>query len=227
MALNDWPNETKSFDFIELYTGQAKTKVVRLETCWWSASTPFGTIKTKGTCPRESWLVTDVPMVRNKHVEFSLPSKIEIGRTTQEFSYDLPTVTQRDNRKDFEHSKADVERIKRELDVGKVAIAAQQVALLDEDTKKALDRIEKDTLTTFNQNTASQTAMFAQKRAELVATRDQARAAYSSAKTPMARTLPSSKHSRSSTRRRQGSSTPAQQAPPDFYGTITAYPKSK
>jgi hypothetical protein len=39
-----------------------------------------------------------------------VPSKIEIGHKTQEFSYDLPTVTQRDNRTDFEHAKADVER---------------------------------------------------------------------------------------------------------------------
>jgi hypothetical protein len=173
-------NETKSFDFVEVYTGQLKTKVPRLETCWWTV----GPIKTKGTCVRDGWVVTDVPMVRNKHVEFSLPSKVEIGHKTQEFSYDLPTVTQRDNRTDFEHAKADVERIKRELDAGKAAIADKQAALLDEDIKKALDGIEKDTLAAFDQNVASQTAMFAQKRAELIATRDQARAAYASAKDP-------------------------------------------
>jgi hypothetical protein len=173
-------NETKSFDFVEVYTGQLKTKVPRLETCWWTV----GPIKTKGTCVRDGWLVTDVPMFRNKRVEFLLPSKIEIGHKTQEFSYDLPTVTERDNRTDFEHAKADVERIKRELDAGKAAIANKQAALLDEDIKKALDGIEKDTLAAFDQNLASQTAMFAQKRADLIATRDQARAAYSSAKDP-------------------------------------------
>jgi hypothetical protein len=175
-------NETKSFDFVEVYTGQLKTKVIRMETCWWTAG--WLGIKTKGTCPRESWLVTDVPMVRNKHIEFSLPSKIEVGHKTQEFSYDLPTVTQRDNRTDFEHAKADVERIKRELDAGKAAIADKQAASLDEDIRKALDGIEKDTLAAFDQNAAAQTAAWAQKRAELIATRDQARAAYASAQDP-------------------------------------------
>lgn len=178
-------NQIKSFDFVEVYTGQLKTKVPRWESCWWSTKLPFGgEIKTKGTCMRDSWLVTDVPMLRNKHVEFSLPSSIEIGHSTQEFSYDLPTVTERGNRTDFEHAKADVERIKRELDTGKFAIANKQGSLLDEDIKKAIDGIEKDTLAAFDQNVASQTAMFAQKRADLVAARDQARAAYSSAKDP-------------------------------------------
>jgi hypothetical protein len=177
-------NETKSFDFVEVYTGQLKTKVPRLETCWWTVHAGFIDIKTKGTCVRDGWLVTDVPMFRNKHVEFSLPSSIEIGHKTQEFSYDLPTVTERDNRADFEHAKADVERIQRELNAGKAAIANNQAALMDEDIKKAIDAIEKDTLGAVDQNVASQTAMFAQKRAELVAARDQARAAYSSAKDP-------------------------------------------
>jgi hypothetical protein len=175
-------NTTKSFDFVEAYTGQLKTKVIRMEVCWWTAG--WLGIKTKGACPRESWLVTDVPMFRNKHVEFSLPSKIEIGHKTQEFSYDSPTVTQRDNRTDFEHAKAEVERVKRELDAGKAAIADKHASLLDEDIKKALDGIEKDTLAAFDENVASQTAMFAQKRAELNASRDQARAAYASAKDP-------------------------------------------
>jgi hypothetical protein len=173
-------NETKSFDFVEAYTGQLKTKVPRLETCWWKV----GPLKTKGTCVRDGWLVTDVPMFRNKHVEFSLPSAIEIRHKTQEFSYDLPTVTLRDNRTDFEHAKADVERIKRELDAGKAAVAEKQTALLDQDIKKAFDGIEKDTLAAFDQNVASQIGAFAQKRAELIAARDQARAAYSSAKDP-------------------------------------------
>jgi hypothetical protein len=173
-------NEIKSFDFVEVYTGQLKTKVPRLETCWWT----IGPIKTKGVCVRDGWLVTDIPMFRNKRVEFSLPSAIEVGLKTQEFSYDLPTVTERDNRRDFEHAKADVERIGRELDAGKAAIAVKQAALLDEDIKKDLDDIEKDTLAAFDQNVASETAVFAQKRAELIATRDQARAAYSSAKDP-------------------------------------------
>jgi hypothetical protein len=178
-------NETKSFDFVEVYTGQLKTKVPRLESCMWKMDLPFGgKIETKGTCLRDSWLITDVPMLRNKHVEFSLPSKVEIGHQTQEFSYDLPTVTERDNRRDFEHAKADVERIKRELDAGKAAIAETQTALLYEDIKEALDGIEKDTLATFDRNVASQKAMFAQKRSELIATRDQARAAYAAAKDP-------------------------------------------
>jgi hypothetical protein len=177
-------NETKSFDFVEVYTGQLKTKVPRLETCWWTVHAGFIDIKTKGSCVRDGWLVTDVPMFRNKHVEFSLPSSVEIGHKTQEFSYDLPSGTQRDNRTDFEHAKADVERIKRELDAGKAAIASKQDALLNEDIKKVIDGIEKDTLAVFDQNVASQMAIFSQKREELVAAREQARAAYSSAKDP-------------------------------------------
>ena len=174
--------DTKSFDFVEVYTGQLKTKVIRMETCWWTAG--WLGLKTKGTCPRESWLVTDVPMIRNKHVEFSLPSKIEIGHKTQEFSYDLPTVTERDNRADFDHAKADVERIKRELEAGKVAIADKQAVLLDDQIKTTLDGVEKDTLAAFDQNVAVQMATFAQQRKDLTATRDQARAAYASAKDP-------------------------------------------
>lgn len=173
-------NEIKSFDFVEVYTGQAKTKVPQLETCWWKV----GFIKTKGTCVRDGWLITDVPMLRNKHVEFSLPSKIEIGHKTQEFSYDLPTVTQRDNRTDFEHAKADVERIKRELEADKNTIANKHAALLKNDIGKALDGVEKDLFAAFEQTVASQAVIFAEKRTALTAARDQGRAAYSAAKDP-------------------------------------------
>ena len=123
-------------------------------------------------------------MLRNKHVEFSLPSKIEIGHNTQEFSYDLPSVTERDNHADFEHSKADVDRIKRELDVGGNAIANKYVALLNDDVRKILDGIEKDSSAAFENAVASQTVMFAEKRKKLTTARDQARAVYAAAKDP-------------------------------------------
>ena len=67
-------NETKSFDFVEVYTGQLKTKVPRLESCMWKMDLPFGgKIETKGTCLRDSWLITDVPMLRNADSGASRP----------------------------------------------------------------------------------------------------------------------------------------------------------
>ncbi|MFK4721028.1 hypothetical protein ABIE89_002128 [Bradyrhizobium niftali] len=163
--------ETKSFDFVEAYTGELRTKVVKFEACWWKV----GFVKTKGTCPRESWLVTNVPMVRKKHVEFSVPASLETKFRTVEGSYDLPTATWRDNRRDFDHAKADVERIQREIDAGQDAIAKKQTDLMVLDVSSTIDGIEKQWMAELDQSAAANAADFAKKKAELVEIERQAR----------------------------------------------------
>jgi hypothetical protein len=67
----------RSLESVWVYTGQLKTKVPRLETCWWTVRAGFIDIKTKGTCVRDDWSTHDVRgasrLFRSLRLSFPFP----------------------------------------------------------------------------------------------------------------------------------------------------------
>lgn len=163
--------EEKSFDFVEITFNETRIPLTEPYECWFK----FGPIKTKSICFRKRDLVTRVPQFYRKRVVFSLPSSIEMKIKRVEFSYDLPTLTQRDNRQELNDAMTNIDRIKKEIEVGKASIAMRHNAEFVADVNASIDRAEADAMSSLAQMEADVPAPMIQKRAELNASLAQAR----------------------------------------------------
>lgn len=159
---------TKSFDVPETSWKETRTRFGRMESCWWKTDLPFGgEIKTKGTCWRESDIVWSVPQFRMGRVEIQVPDTLETKMKTVEFSWDLPTVTVRDNREELDKANENIKKINRDLEQGTANIADRNTEDAKNQIAAILDRSESDALAAFDKEQAASLKVFEDQRAEL------------------------------------------------------------
>lgn len=167
---------TKSFDFPQTAWKETRTRFGRFESCWWKTKLPFGgKIKTKGTCWRESDIVWKVPQFWVGRVEVRVPDAVESKMKTVRFSYDLPTVTVRDNRDELDKANTSVNRINAELEQGTAGIKSRNVEDARKQITAILDRAEAEALAEFDKARANDLAPFQAQRDDLTRSRDAAR----------------------------------------------------
>jgi hypothetical protein len=170
----------KSFDFVQTAMKETRTHFGRFETCWWTVKAGFINIKTKGTCWRESDIVWSVPQFKWGRVEIRMPT-VKIGSKRQDFYWDLPTVTVRDNKGDLDKANDDTARTRRELEQGTEAIRVRVMSSAREQVTGILDNASKDSDAALDTAKAKALEPLLKQKQDLTKGRDAARAALAAA----------------------------------------------
>jgi hypothetical protein len=166
----------KSFDFVQTAMKETRTHFGRFEACWWKV----GFIKTKGTCWREGDIVWSVPQFKWGRVEIGMPT-VKIGWKRQNFIWDLPTVTVRDNKGDLDKANDDIARTRKELKQGTEDIKSRVTAAARQEISGILDKATNDSDASIDEAKAKAMAPLLKQKQDLARSRDAARAALTAA----------------------------------------------
>lgn len=117
-----------------------------------------------------------VPQFWRKTVKIDLPVKIETSMKRQDFYFDTPSLTIRDNQGDLKDANEKVKKINDEIAAGEIAIKERHKQMLLKDVEHALAKSEQDSLSELNRTEAAALETLEQRRSELLVAKNRARA---------------------------------------------------
>jgi hypothetical protein len=117
-----------------------------------------------------------VPQFWRKTVKIDLPVKIETSMKRQDFYFETPSLTIRDNQGDLKDANEKIKKIRDEIPAGESGIKERHKQILLKDVEDALAKSERASLSELNQAEAAALETLEQRRSELLAAKNYARA---------------------------------------------------